>query len=316
MGAKPAATNESHGTRQPGNDEPVARGTHEVLAINEIITDAGTQVRAEINETTVEEYAEHLATGGTFPPITVFRTEESTYLADGFHRLRAHERAGHTDIDAEIRPGTREDALWYALGANGGHGLRLTRPDKKHGVELALKAWPDRSQTRIAKQIGCSHQYVGKVRAQVATSCNLPERTVGEDGKSYPAARETPKAEPREHEDEAEEHATEREAPAPAESVETKEEAGKTEPKGTPSQRARSRSNKIVSVVATDALNLTAQEELIDFRALDQEKLPEWIGELEEARRRLARLIRRLKQEVGSENANDEARIEDPGAAD
>ena len=157
---------------------------------------------------------------------------------------------------------------------------------------------------------------MGKVRAQVATSCNLPERTVGEDGKSYPAARETPKAEPREHEDEAEEHATEREAPAPAESVETKEEAGKTEPKGTPSQRARSRSNKIVSVVATDALNLTAQEELIDFRALDQEKLPEWIGELEEARRRLARLIRRLKQEVGSENANDEARIEDPGAAD
>ncbi len=216
MGAKPAATNESHGTRQPGNDEPVARGTHEVLAINEIITDAGTQVRAEINETTVEEYAEHLATGGTFPPITVFRTEESTYLADGFHRLRAHERAGHTDIDAEIRPGTREDALWYALGANGGHGLRLTWPDKKHAIELALKAWPDRSQMRIAKQIGCSQQYVGKVRAQVTTSCDLAERTVGEDGKSYRAARETPKAEPREHEDEAEEHATEREAPAPA----------------------------------------------------------------------------------------------------
>ena len=71
-----------------------------------------------------------------------------------------------------------------------------------------------------------------------------------------------------------------------------------------------------MSVVATDALNLTAQEELIDFRALDQEKLPEWIGELEEARRRLARLIRRLKQEIGNEDANDEAGSEDPAAAD
>ena len=182
MGAQRAATTESHGTRQRGHDEPVARGTHEVLAIKEIVTDAGTQVRAEINETTVEEYAEHLATGGTFPPITAFRDEDSTYLADGFHRLRAHERAGHTEIDAEVRPGTREDALWYALGANGGHGLRLSGPDKKHAIELALDAWPDRSQTRIAKQIGCSQRYVGTIRAQVRTSSNLPERTVGKDG--------------------------------------------------------------------------------------------------------------------------------------
>ena len=305
MGAKRAQ--DAQGTLLPGNDGLLVRGTREVLAIKEIVTDAGTQVRAEINETTVEEYAEHLATGGTFPPITAFRDEDSTYLADGFHRLRAHERAGHTEIDAEVRPGTREDALWYALGANGGHGLRLTGPDKKHAIELALEAWPDLSQTRIANQIGCSHQYVGKVRAQVATSCNLPERTVGKDGKSYPAARETPKAEPREHEDEAEEHATEPKAPAPARGAETREETGKTERKGTRSQRARKRSNKIVSVVASDALNLTAQEELIDFRALDQEKLPEWIGELEEARRRLARLIRRLKREVGNEEAHDEA---------
>ena len=51
---------------------------------------------------------------------------------------------------------------------------------------------------------------------------------------------------------------------------------------------------------------LTAQEDLIDFRAIDRGKLPEWIGELEEARRRLGRLIRRLKQEVGDENGNDE----------
>ena len=306
MGAKPATTDESQGTQRSGNQEQGARGAHEVLPIGEIITDAGTQVRAEINEAIVEEYAEHLTAGGTLPPITAYRNEGSTYLADGFHRVRAHERAGRTEIEAEIRTGTREEALWCALGANRAHGQRLTSADKKHAIELALEAWPDRSQRRIAGQIGCSQQYVGKVRAEVTTSCHLPERTVGTDGKSYPAGGNTPAAASREQDDEPENGTEAGETPAPVEVDETKEETGKTERKGSPSQRAQNRSNKIVSVVTRDALNLTAQEDLIDFHAIDHEKLPEWIGELEEARRRLGRLIRRLKQEVGDENGNDE----------
>ena len=58
---------------------------------------------------------------------------------------------------------------------------------KRNAVELAFKAWPDRSSNRLAKQIGCSRQYVSRLRAQGATSCTLPERTIGADGKSYPA---------------------------------------------------------------------------------------------------------------------------------
>ena len=138
------------------------------------------------------------------------------------------------------------------------------------------------------------------------TSQHLPDRTVGTDGKSYPAGRNTPAAASREQDDEPENGTEAGETPAPVEADETKEETGKTERKKSPSQRAQNRSNKIVSVVARDALDLTAQEDLIDFHAIDHEKLPEWIGELEEARRRLGRLIRRLKQEVGDENGNDE----------
>lgn len=41
----------------------------------------------------------------------------------------------------------------------------MTRADKRHAVELALKTWPDRSQTQIARQVGCSQQYVSRVRA-------------------------------------------------------------------------------------------------------------------------------------------------------
>ena len=307
MGAKPATTNgDTQDTRLADNEKPRARGTDEVVPIGEIITDAGTQVRAEIYEAIVDDYAEHLAAGGTLPPVTAFRNEGNTYLADGFHRLRAHERAGRAQIEAEILTGTREDALWCALGANRAHGQRLTSADKKHAIELALEAWPERSQRRIAEQIGCTHQYVSKVRGQVATSCHLPERTVGTDGKSYPAGGKTPTAASREQGDEPEDGTTGSETPTPVEADETNEETAKTERKGSPSQRAQNRSNKIVSVVARDALNLTAQEDLIVFRAIDREKLPEWIGELEEARRRLGRLIRRLKQEVGDDNGNNE----------
>ena len=63
-------------------------------------------------------------------------------------------------------------------------------------------------------------------------------------------------------------------------------------------QSARDRSNRIVSVVADDAKNLTAQEDLIDFTALDRAQRPKWIEELEEGRNLLGRFIRRLRKEV------------------
>ena len=66
----------------------------------------------------------------------------------------------------------------------------------------------------------------------------------------------------------------------------------------TAKQSARDRSNRIVSVVAEDAKTLTAQEDLIDFTALDQTQLPKWIEDIEDARRLLGRFIRRLRQEV------------------
>ena len=69
----------------------------------------------------------------------------------------------------------------------------------------------------------------------------------------------------------------------------------------TASQTARDRSNRIVSVVAYDAKNLTAQEDLIDFGALDHAQVPGWIADLEEARGNLLQLIRRLRQEVKDE---------------
>ena len=96
-----------------------------------------TQVREEISEQVVEDYAERLGEGAAFPPVVAFSDGSSCWLADGSHRLRAFRRAGRGEVEADVYAGTLDDALWFALGANRAHGARLSRADKKHAVELA-----------------------------------------------------------------------------------------------------------------------------------------------------------------------------------
>ena len=96
----------------------------------------------------------------------MFHDGEAAHLADGFHRYAALRKLEREEIDADVHSGTREEALWFALGANSRHGRRMTPADKRHAIEVALETWPDLSQVRLAKQIGCSQQYVGKIRRQ------------------------------------------------------------------------------------------------------------------------------------------------------
>jgi uncharacterized protein (DUF1015 family) len=48
------------------------------------------------------------------PPIVVFDTEDGLLVADGYHRLAAARLRGKDMIEAEIRHGSRHDALRYA----------------------------------------------------------------------------------------------------------------------------------------------------------------------------------------------------------
>ena len=314
-----------------------------MLPIDKIIADARTQVRAVIDDDVVEAYVQQLAAGAVFPPVVVFRSEAGTYLGDGFHRVAVHRRAGRSEIEADVRAGSQQDALWYALGANRTHGHRLTAGDKRHAVERALEAWPDKSQRRLAAQIGCSQRYVGKIRDQVRTGSplSLPARTIGTDGKSYPAERRMPEREPgtnrgatiedadqdgrlgAEEPTEAADELTGRTGPSTSGATKPRtgsEPPTRVQPEGTtgptkqPGERVRTKSNRIVSAVASDAVNLVAQEYLIDFRALDRNRLAEWIADLEKARRDLGRLIRRLRREAGDDD-NDATTIDDAGRA-
>ena len=164
---------------------------------------------------------------------------------------------------------------------------------------MAYKAWPDVSQVRIAAHVGCSQQYVGKVRSQLTTTGKLPDTVVGRDGRRRPATRPARKRVAASAEDDAapatpseqadtqtdspeasnaqasagsENKSADRDPEPPEQAAveppgETSSRSDPRRPEGdrsgtgvTAKQSARDRSNRIVSVVADNAKNLTATE--------------------------------------------------------
>ena len=125
------------------------------------------QARAEFRHFVQSDYCEAILAGAEFPPILLFRDAAGDlWLADGAHRLGAAIRAECPEIEAEVRSGSREDAVRYAVGANASHGLQRTGSDKRRAVELALTL-PEAdgmSDREIAKLCAVSNTLVSEIR--------------------------------------------------------------------------------------------------------------------------------------------------------
>ena len=162
----------------------------EKIQIESIRTDAGTQAREGIHGETVQDYATRMEEGDEFPPVIVFHDGADYFLSDGFHRVMAAKRIGYLEIMAEVRKGTREDALWFALAANKRNGQRMRRVDVRHAVEVALQTWPERTCKTVGEQVGCSETYVQKLQGQLTTSgeLTLPTPRMGKDGRERPTS--------------------------------------------------------------------------------------------------------------------------------
>lgn len=259
----------------------------QVVPIASVAFDAGTQVRAAINEDVVADYAERMSDGVEFPPVVLFHDGNGYYMADGFHRGLARKRIGFLDVVAVVHPGTKTDALWYALGANRTNGAQMTPADKKHAILLALQAWPDKSQNQIADQIGCSQQHVQQVRAQVTTTCNLPPRVTGKDGKSYPATRPPRRPVPVE--------------PSESKPMSTYEARKAAAIEDAPPNALRKLPRKADQVVMVNAINalqgIVAGLSRVDLDALADDPLaPQWHNALGEIVGFLRSIIRQLPQ--------------------
>lgn len=158
------------------------------LYLSQIRLDGGTQPRSEINAWTVQEYADAMANGDIFPPVTVFYDGAEYWLADGFHRYHAKERQETNFIDADVRQGTREDAVWFACGANATHGLRRTNADKRRAVETALRLPKGATQSdrQVAQHCGVTDKTVAAVRAELKLTAEFPQSPTrtGADGRT------------------------------------------------------------------------------------------------------------------------------------
>lgn len=152
------------------------------LKLDSIRLDAGTQTRAHVDDSVAGEYAEAMVRGDRFPPVVVFQNDGEFIMADGFHRVRAARRAKLKHILAEIRQGSRKDALRFALGANHKHGLRRTNGDKRRAVELALAEFGNQSDGLLAEMCGVSQPFVTNIRHQLITVMSSGPR-MGKDGK-------------------------------------------------------------------------------------------------------------------------------------
>lgn len=159
------------------------------LAIAKIKMDGGTQSRAQLSQQTIDDYAAVIGEGASFPPVVVFHDGSDYWLADGFHRVRAAQVAGKAKIAADIRQGTRRDAILYSVGANESHGLRRTREDKHRAVLTLLDdaEWSAKPERWIAETAHVSHTFVQNVRAKhLATLPDKPsEREVTRGGTTY-----------------------------------------------------------------------------------------------------------------------------------
>lgn len=150
-----------------------------LIGLNLIQADPDLQMReAGIDVGVVAEYAEAMEGGEEFPPVIVYFDGEVYWPADGFHRIDAAKKIGRDTISADVRQGSKRDAVLLAVGVNANHGLRRTSADKRRSVLAMLRdpEWSRLSDREIGKRCAVDHKTVGNIRREI-TGGEIPHRT-------------------------------------------------------------------------------------------------------------------------------------------
>lgn len=146
-----------------------------VLPLAQIRFDGDCQSRVRLDEETVAEYAYRMKEGATFPPLVVFFDGAGHWLADGFHRYAAwkglaRERGDedHAVVPAEIRQGTRLDAVRYALSANAQHGKRRDSGDYRKGYAIGVRCGLCEAHDvdGVRRLLACSERWARELTAE------------------------------------------------------------------------------------------------------------------------------------------------------
>lgn len=138
-----------------------------LIFLSDINFDVSPRVRSSEREEVVNQYADNYKAKKPMPPVVLFwdKDEKKMYLADGKHRCSAIEVLGRKAVEADVRPGTYQDALQHALLANTEHGLPRSSADKRQCITEALKQWPKYTNNQLSKVCDVDDKTVATVRA-------------------------------------------------------------------------------------------------------------------------------------------------------
>lgn len=137
------------------------------MKLSQLTLDPSLQMRKQLNQDVVDEYAKAMLDGDKFPPIIVFNDGEHNYVAEGFTRCAAAKQSGLEIIDADVQMGTYDDAFDYAFTkANHANGQRYTPEDKRFAIGKALEfdRYAKKSDRELARIYKVSHTFVSKIR--------------------------------------------------------------------------------------------------------------------------------------------------------
>ena len=144
----------------------VPEGEREVL-ISTITQDPDFQARGKLNAGAIRQIATRIRLQQVVEPVKIIRVDGVAFLADGWHRTRAHTDAGREAIRAVIQNGTTNDLRTAAATANVQHGTPLTTPDKLRAFQLYVKGRGHRkpggeckSSREIAADLGGIYSHV------------------------------------------------------------------------------------------------------------------------------------------------------------
>ena len=134
--------------------------------------DGGTQPRAAVDIAAVDGYARHWgrrqvpARGRVLRWGRVLAGQRVPPLPRTGRRAK-----GEAQIEAEVRSGTRRDAVLFSVGENAEHGLRRSNEDKRRAALTLLRddEWAGWSDHEIARRCAVSSNFVGVLRSSLSS---------------------------------------------------------------------------------------------------------------------------------------------------
>jgi ParB-like chromosome segregation protein Spo0J len=150
---------------------------YEEIHATNIHRNPAANARVAVNDAVVNDYAELMRSGITFPALIVYKVGQEYHLVDGLHRLLAYEQAQLPVVRCQIMNGSLQDAILHSLRSNAEHGLARTNADKRKNVQTMLDdaTWSQLSNREISKACGVTHTLVNSMqKVETASTSKHP----------------------------------------------------------------------------------------------------------------------------------------------